>query len=339
MGVDLGSLVPCETVTLRELSGKVLFFDGNNILYQFLASIRGRDGTPLKDARGRVTSHLTGLLYRTANLVEAGILPVFVWDGAPPEAKLETIRQRRERREAAAKAAEEAREAGDLETARTKAQQSSRLSSEMIEQADDLLGKLGIPTVQAPSEGEAMAAQAVEQGEAFALVSQDYDALLFGTPVLVRNLTTTQKRKLPGKDEYVEVEPEIIRLEDVLETLGITHEQLVGMATMIGTDFHPGIEGIGPKRGLDAIKEHGTLAAAIESMDEDVETFETVASIFLDPETADVPELSWGPVDEAGVVDLLVKEHSFSEDRVRSTIERYANLENPSRQGSLTDFF
>lgn len=338
MGVDLGSLVPRETVTLQELSGKVLFFDGNNILYQFLASIRGRDGRPLTDAQGRTTSHLTGLLYRTANLVEAGILPVFVWDGKPPEDKLETLRERRRRREQAREQAEKAREEGDLETARRKAKQSSKLSSEMIEQADALLSRLGIPTVQAPSEGEATAARAVEADEAFALVSQDYDALLFGTPHLVRNLTTTQKRKVPGKDEYVEVKPEIIRLEQVLESLELTHEQLVGVATLIGTDFHPGIEGIGPKRALDTLREHGTLEAAVEALDEDVETFETVASIFLDPETDPPPSLSWGPVDEEGVVDLLVGEHSFSEDRVRSTVERYANLENPSRQGSLTDF-
>ncbi|MDX1612256.1 MAG: flap structure-specific endonuclease, partial [Candidatus Thermoplasmatota archaeon] len=127
MGVELGSLVPAETLKMEELSGKVLFFDGNNVLYQFLSIIRGPDGTPLKDRRGRVTSHLAGLMYRTANLVEAGILPVFVWDGKPDERKAGTLDERRERREEAAKAAEAARERGDLETARTKAVQSARL--------------------------------------------------------------------------------------------------------------------------------------------------------------------------------------------------------------------
>jgi flap endonuclease-1 len=338
MGVDLGDLVPSRTLGVKELSGKVLYVDGNNILYQFLASIRGPDGRPLSDDQGRVTSHLTGLLYRTANLVEAGVLPVFVWDGEPPEDKLETRRERERRRQEAQEAAEKAREEGDLETARAKAKQSSKLTGPMIDQADALLDRLGVPTVQAPGEAEAQAARAVRDDEAFALVSQDYDALLFGTSRLVRNLTTTQKRKVPGKDEYVEVEPEILRLDDVLEELELPHEQLVGLATLIGTDFHPGIDGVGPKRALDAMREHGDLAGAARSFDEDPAPFEAVAEIFLDPRTDPVPDVEWGPVDEEDVVDLLVGEHSFSEDRVRSTVERYANLEDPSRQGSLSDF-
>jgi len=338
MGVDLGDLVPSRTLGVKELSGKVLYVDGNNILYQFLASIRGPDGRPLSDDQGRVTSHLTGLLYRTANLVEAGVLPVFVWDGEPPEDKLETLRERERRRQEAQEAAEKAREEGDLETARAKAKQSSKLTGPMIDQADALLDRLGVPTVQAPGEAEAQAARAVRDDEAFALVSQDYDALLFGTSRLVRNLTTTQKRKVPGKDEYVEVEPEILRLDDVLDELELPHEQLVGLATLIGTDFHPGIDGVGPKRALDAMREHGDLAGAARSFDEDPAPFEAVAEIFLDPRTDPVPDVEWGPVDEEDVVDLLVGEHSFSEDRVRSTVERYANLEDPSRQGSLSDF-
>ncbi len=341
MGVELGALVPADTITPRALSGKVLFFDGNNILYQFLASIRGRDGKPLTDRQGRVTSHLTGLLYRTANLVEQGILPVFVWDGKPPEEKLETIRERRARREQAAEQAEQARAEGDLERARTKAAQSSRLSREMVDQADALLGHLGIPTIRAPSEGEAQAARAVVEGEAFALVSQDYDALLFGTPRVVRRLTTTQRRKVPGEDRYVDVEPEIVHLDEVLETLEVDHDQLVAMAVLIGTDFHPGIQGIGPKRALAAIQEHETLERACRALDaeEEFETLELVASIFLEPETEPTGELSWGPVDERSAVEMLVTEHAFSEDRVRSAVDRYEKLNNPSRQGSLTDFF
>lgn len=338
MGVDLGSVVPSRTVSVRELSGKVLFFDGNNVLYQFLASIRGPDGTPLKDAKGRVTSHLSGVLYRMANLVEGGVLPVFVWDGEAPEDKLATIKERRERREAASRAWEKAKEEGDLETARVKAQQASRLSGEMIEQADALLDALGIPSVQAPSEGEAQAAIAVQDGEGFASVSQDYDALLFGTPRLVRNLTTTQKRKLPGKEKRVEVKPELVRLENVLEALELTHEQLVGVGVLMGTDFHEGIDGVGPKRALDAMREHGTLADAAEALGGDVEAFEAVASIFLEPQAREVGSLSWGPVDEEEAVALLVGEHSFSEDRVRSTVDRFGSLDDASRQGSLSDF-
>jgi flap endonuclease-1 len=339
MGVDLGDLVPSETVSLETFDGKVLFLDGNNILYQFLATIRGPDGTPLEDEQGRVTSHLSGLLYRTANLVEAGILPVFVWDGKPPEEKKEEIERRRQRREEAAEAAEKAREEGDLETARTKAQQSSRLTSEMIDQAEGLLGRLGIPSVHAQAEGEATAAHATRDGNAYALVSQDYDALMFGTPRVVRYLTTRQKRKVPGKDKYVEVEPEMIRLERVLDELEISHEQLVAVGVLMGTDFNEGIDGVGPSTAIDAIREHETLEAAAKELGGEPELMSDVAEIFLDPEVSEVPTLDFGPVDEQAVVDYLVGEFSFSEDRVRKATDRYERLEDSRRQESLTDFF
>ncbi len=339
MGVDLGSLIPAEPVRLRELDGKVLFFDGNNALYQFLAIIRQPDGTPLKDQQGRVTSHLAGLIYRTANLVEAGILPVFIWDGKPDERKAETLDERRERRDQAAEQAKQARAEGDLERARTKAMQSSRLSSTMIEQADELLGLLGVPTLQAPSEGEAQAAKAVTDGHGFASVSQDFDSLLFGTPRLIRNLGVRQRRKVPGKDEYVEVKPEILRLDQVLETLEVTHEQLVAIGVLMGTDYNDGIHGVGPKTALEAIREHGALEAAASQLGGDVAEMATVAEIFLDPVVEGIGDLSWGPVDQQGAINYLVDEFGFSKDRVAKAADRYSRLDQATRQGSLTDFF
>jgi flap endonuclease-1 len=69
MGVNLRDLVTPHIISLEELKGKVLAIDGYNALYQFLAIIRQPDGTPLKDSKGRVTSHLSGIFYRTANLL------------------------------------------------------------------------------------------------------------------------------------------------------------------------------------------------------------------------------------------------------------------------------
>ena len=45
----------------------------------------------------------------------------------------------------------------------------------------------------------------------------------------------------------------------MLEMHEISYEQLVDLGIMIGTDFHEGIKGIGPKTGLKLIKKHGTM--------------------------------------------------------------------------------
>ncbi len=81
MGVNLGQLVSKKEIEMSDLQGKKIGIDSYNVLYQFLSSIRSRHGQPLMDSKGKITSHITGLLYRTVNLLEAGIKPVFVFDG------------------------------------------------------------------------------------------------------------------------------------------------------------------------------------------------------------------------------------------------------------------
>ena len=198
MGVNLSGIVPVENLSLEDLSGKAVAIDAYNAIYQFLSTIRGPDGTPLKDASGRVTSHLAGLLYRNVNLLEAGIKPIYVFDGVPHELKSQTLAERSERRSKAQQEWEEAITEGDIERARCKATQSSRMTNEIAESSRILLTYLGIPIVQAPEEGEAQAAYMASTGQVWAASSQDFDSLLFGAPRLVRNLNITGRRKMPG---------------------------------------------------------------------------------------------------------------------------------------------
>ncbi|NPA86720.1 MAG: flap endonuclease-1, partial [Candidatus Diapherotrites archaeon] len=221
MGVPLGPVIPKREVELSELSTKFLAVDAYNTLYQFISVIRQPDGTPLMDSKGRITSHLSGLFYRTIKLLENGIRVAYVFDGVPPEFKKRELEERAEKREEAERKWEEALRRGDIEEARKYATQASRLEKQMVEDAKRLLDAMGIPYVQAPSEGEAQAAYMAAKGDVWASASQDYDSLLFGTPRLVRNLAITGKRKLPGRKVYVDVKPEVIELQEVLKSLGI----------------------------------------------------------------------------------------------------------------------
>src|SRR5918911_5672687 len=96
MGVLLTPIIVKEPLTLDALRGRLLAVDGHGELYQFLALIRLRDGTPLRDSKGRITSHLAGLFYRTTRLIaDYGLKLVFVFDGAPPALKTAEIARRR----------------------------------------------------------------------------------------------------------------------------------------------------------------------------------------------------------------------------------------------------
>lgn len=325
LGVNLRNLVPKIVVKLENLSGKSIAIDAYNALYQFLAIIRQPDGTPLKDSTGKITSHLSGLLYRTSNLVEIGIKPIYVFDGAPPALKEVEIKRRMKAKEEALVKYEQALAKGEIEEARVYAQATSRLKDYMAEDSKRLLNLMGIPWIQAPSEGEAQAAHLAKRGDADFCASQDYDSLLFGAPRLIRNVTISGRRKLPRKNVYIEVVPEVVELENVLKECGINYEQLVDVGILIGTDFNPdGIKGLGPKTSLKLIKERGNLENVVQDLknaDFPVEP-RKIREIFLHPKVTDNYQIAWKELDTEGVVDFICRERDFSEDRVRKALEK-----------------
>ncbi|MEM0492366.1 MAG: flap endonuclease-1 [Candidatus Thermoplasmatota archaeon] len=342
MGVDIGDLFDKETCSFHDLKKRVIAIDGHNVLHQFISIIRQRDGTPLKDSKGRITSHLSGLFHRTANLVDAGVYPLYVFDGPPHPLKMQTIKERQQRREQAEREYMEAIEKGDIETARVKVQQTSRVTDEIIEQSKNLLSALGIPYVQAPSEGEAQASYMVSRGDAYGIGSQDYDSLLFGSSILIRNLTSSTKRKLPGKQAYTEVKPELIDLKMNLDKLGITREQLVDIAILIGTDFNIGINGIGPKKSYHLIKKNRCIENILPNLSESdkdkINNYREIRRLFLEPEVDKDYKINWGVIEEDKVYRILCDEHQFSKERVEPVIEKYRLLGRMKSQRNLLEF-
>jgi flap endonuclease-1 len=325
LGVNLRDLVPKTTVSLESLGGKSVAIDAYNALYQFLAIIRQPDGTPLKDRTGRITSHLSGLLYRTSNLVEMGIKVVYVFDGVPPALKEVEIKRRARVKEEALVKYEKALHEGRNEEARMYAQMTSRLKDYMADDSKRLLALLGIPWIQAPSEGEAQAAYLVKKGDSDFCASQDYDSLLFGASMLVRNVTLSRRRKLPRRKAYIEVIPEIVELDKVLSGLGVTQEQLIDIGILIGTDFNPkGVKGIGPKTALQLVRQHGSLEKLLLTLKEAEFPVDPqrIREIFLHPKVTDNYQLVWKEPDTDGAIEFMCGERDFSEGRVQKALEK-----------------
>lgn len=338
MGVDISGLVKGRPISLADLTGRSIAIDAFNTVYQFLSMIRQPDGTPLMDRDGRVTSHLSGLFYRSAALLEIGIRPAYVFDGKPPELKQKTIEARIEAKKQAEVEWKKALAEGDLKRALSKATRTAKLDSAMIEESLALLDGLGIPWMRAPSEGEAQMSHMARKGDVWAGASQDFDAILFGTPTLVRNLTLAGKRKLPS-GRMVDVSPEIVSLSDVLGTLQVSREQLVDMGVLMGTDFNDGIRGIGPKKALAIIKKYGRL----EDVPGDAkfvvpDEFKEVRAIFLEPEVSDEYALSWRKTDPEAVRRILCDKHGFSVDRVDTVLARIVSKDDVRKQKSLDSF-
>lgn len=345
MGLQFKELVVKKEISIADLKGKVLAVDAMNMLYQFLTTIRSPDGSVLTDKKGRVTSHLIGLFSRTTALMEQGLKLVFVFDGKPPEIKQKTWEKRAAVKQEASLKLKEAAAEGDVESMRKFAARTAVLTKDMREDAKAVINALGLPLLQAPSEGEAQTAHMVENGDAYASVSQDYDNLIFNCPLLVRNLSIEGRRKKAGTLVFQKVNPELISLQEVLDHLGLDLNQLIVLAILVGTDYNPGgVKGIGPKTGLKLLKEYGKnfekLFAEVEWKKhypelEWKEVFDTIKNM---PVT-DNYKLEWKKIDEKKLLHLLVEEHDFGEERVRTKLEKLKETQKEMAQKGLKNFF
>ena len=328
MGVKFKDIVSPKEISLKDLEGRTVAIDAYNTIYQFLSGIRQRDGSPLMDQNGNVTSHLSGILYRTASIVDKGIKPIYVFDGDSSEHKAKTLEQRKAIKEEAMEKWEEAKAAGNIEEARKFAIRTSRMSPYILESSKKLLDYMGIPYVQAEGEGEAQGAYMVEQGDAWAVASQDYDCLLFGAPRIVRNLTLSGGL---SNLEYLE-------LEKVLNEIDLTREQLIDVALMVGTDFNEGIHGIGAKTGLKLIRNNSLEDILVQKGITEVEVEpDELRDIFLKHDVNTDYEIKFKSAKKDKLVEFMCEEHGFSESRVLNVTEKLKKLS--STQKSLEDWF
>jgi flap endonuclease-1 len=338
MGVLLTPIIQKKELSLEELRGKSFAVDAFNVIYQFLSIIRTRDGTPLKDSEGHTTSHLVGMAYRTTRLIsDYNMRLVFVFDGKPPDLKKNEILKRRELKEKAEIEYQKALAKGDFSEAFSKAVMTSRLDKQALEDSKKILDLLGVPWIQAPSEGEAQAAFLCKRGEVWASNSRDYDSLLFGTPRLVRYLSISGEEWLPSKGRARKLVPELIEMDMFLRESGINRKQLIDMSILIGTDFNEGIKGIGPKTALKLLKEYEELVNLPQELyDKLPDNYEEIRDFYINPPVTSDYEIKFEKVDESGLIDFLVNKREFSPDRVKSIINR---LKRSNTRKPLTEYF
>jgi len=342
MGVQITELLVKKEIDIDSLKHKTIAIDAANHLYQFLSTIRQRDGSLFTDSKGDVTSHLIGLLSRTTHLLSSGLKLIYVYDGKVPDLKRAETRKRAELKEQAKKKFTEAEERHDVEAMKKYAARTSRLTKEMIEESKKLLDALGVPHIQAPSEGEAQAARMAKSGIAYAVASQDADCLLFQAPLVIRNLSITGRKKIANKLSYQHVSPELFSLKENLTNLKINQAQLISLAMLVGTDYNPGgIKGIGPKNALKLVKEHKTpqnIFKAVNWQDHNPIDWQQIFDLISNMPTTDDFTIHFRPVDKEKTLKLLCDNHEFSQERVEKSISELIKSKSAHSQRGLIDF-
>jgi flap endonuclease-1 len=341
MGVQISDIIPKKEIEISDLKGKIIAIDAFNTLYQFLTTIRQPDGTPLMDKNQNITSHLSGLFYRNINLLQEGIKPAYIFDGIPPELKQEEIKKRKEAKKIAEQKYTKEKEKEDITEMKKYSGRFVKITDEIIQQSKDLLEALGIPVIQAPSEGEAEAATLARAGKVWAAASQDYDALLYGTPYLIRNLTSPRRRKT-ASGLYIDIKPELIEFQSVVRELEIDKDQLICLAILVGTDYNPGgVKGLGQKKALEIVQKYKYPIQIFNHVQKNFDfifDWQEVFKQFHEYESSYTENIQFKKVNEKKVKEILLA-HDFSENRIVSGLQKLRKLNESKKQKGLGDFF
>ncbi|KAL4894236.1 flap endonuclease 1 [Aspergillus ambiguus] len=322
--------------------GRKVAIDASMSIYSFLIAVRS-EGQQLMSDTGETTSHLMGMFYRTLRMVDNGIKPLFVFDGAPPKLKSGELAKRTARKSEATEAHEEAKETGTAEDVEKFSRRTVRVTREHNAECKKLLTLMGIPYIDAPTEAEAQCAVLARAGKVYAAASEDMDTLCFEAPILLRHLTFSEQRKEPIQE---------IHLNRALEGLDMDRATFIDLCILLGCDYLEPIPKIGPNTALKLIRDHGSLEKVVEHIQNDPKKkyvipedwpYQDARELFLHPDVRDAndPEcdFKWDAPDVEGLVDFLVKDKGFNEDRVRNGAARLQKHLKSAQQSRLEGFF
>ena len=337
MGVNIAELLPKKEIELEDLKNKKIAIDASQMLYQFLSSIRQPDGTHLMDSKGNVTSHLMGLSTRITNLMAKNVNLVFIFDGKSPKLKFKEQEGRAIRKIKAKEKLEKATREENIQDMYKYSQQTSRLNEQIIKESKEFIKALGLPVIQSPSEADAQAAFMCERKDVYAVASSDSDALIHGSPRLIRSLTLSTKRKL-SSGIYVPVKTELIELKEVLQELNLKQDQLIALAILVGTDYNPGgVKGIGPKTALKLIHQYKDFDTLFKELKVDF-SWKRIFAIYKSMAVMKNYQLNFKEPDFEKVKKILVDEHDFNEERVDKLLLKLKKEQELKKQKSLADF-
>ncbi len=321
---DLRQLAALEEVSFDDVAGSVVAVDAHNWLYRYLTTtVKWTSDEVYTTADGTEVANLVGVVQGLPKFFENDLTPVFVFDGAVTELKDDEVQSRREQREKYEAQLEEAREEGDSVAVARLDSRTQRLTDTIVETTRELLGLLDVPVVDAPAEGEAQAAVMARRGQVDYAGTEDYDALLFGAPLTLRQLTSKG-------------DPELMDLDATLDDHGLTWEQFVDVAILCGTDFNEGISGVGPKTAVSLVSEHGDLWSVFEAEGYTVENADRIRQLFLDPAVVDEPEFDTSLTPDVDAArEYVTEQWEVDESEVARGFER---IEDSLVQTGLDDW-
>lgn len=311
-----------ETKKLYQLSGKKVAIDTSILIYQYLMNIRSNNKL-LTNKKGEVTSHISGIFYKTINYLSLGIEPIYVFDGKPPADKYNLIKDRNKKAE---NAKSKLKNASSEEDILKYEKMSTRINKSHIDDIKKLLNFMGIEYIQDENgEAEGIASELCRIGYVDYVVTEDMDALVYNCPRMIRNnLDKTVKTK-----DIISV----INLEEILKSLELSQDKFIELCILCGCDYCENIPRVGHVKALKIIKEYDNIESFLESnktykIPEDyLKRYKKSIEIFnmyKDKYNTKIPSFK-SNLDISKLINYLVSYCDLSELKVQNAIQKMQN--------------
>ena len=266
-------------------------------------------------------SHLHGFVQRACFYLKRGILPVFVFDGAPPNAKQQVLDKRVKQKIKIEERIHQLIITSELHTESIQ-EEISKLSKQITyvtkshrQECKYLLRLLGIPIIEAIGEAEATCATLQKKGIVDYTFTEDTDALTFGAPKVLRSA-----RKL---EKVLEVD-----LQEMLNSMQLDMDQFIDFCILCGCDYSPTIPKIGPVTSLALVQEHKNMENILNLLPDKYNipenfNYETARRLFKQEIELPPYDLSILPLQYNKLENFLTKEKNMTPKVFEGIIKRY----------------
>ena len=274
------------------------------LLYQFVISVRNT-GSDLTNKKGELTSHILGLFNKTIRLLENNIIPVFVFDGKPPDLKKKVLDVRRSIR----KKAEEKMAMAVTEEEKIKYfKRSVSISKKELDECRELLDCMGVPYVNAPEEADSQCAWLADQNLVDAVLTEDMDILTFGSPKIIKNLTSQKKK------------PIVISLNKIKEKFGWNHNNFIEICVLLGCDYSDHITDINFLKLFHEYQKSKNIYKVLNNLNKKIEVKNSILYFKNPIIDKDVKNLNLKEIKYEKLENLLVNKYGLIKYKIKKKI-------------------
>lgn len=206
---------------INDFKGKKIAIDISILLYQIIIYVRNT-GSDLTNKKGELTSHILGLFNKTIKLLSKGIIPVYVFDGKPPQLKKKVLDIRKNIKQ---KAIEKMKTTTNKKDIIKYFKRSVTITKKQLDDCRQLLNLMGVQYIDAPEEADSQCAWLAKNGFVDAVFTEDMDILTFGSPYIIKNLTSINKKPIE------------ISLQKIKNKFEWTQDEFIDFCILLGCDY------------------------------------------------------------------------------------------------------